>query len=96
MRRILLVLRGAVNHAAVAACCAKLGTDSAELALCYELPLGLDGLREGLAAQRSLTAFLRQLRQGQAEAIPVFVACDREGERISDYASAWGATEVRG
>jgi hypothetical protein len=95
VRRILLVLRGAVNEAAVAQCYAQAGTDGAEVAICYELPSGLDGLREGLAAQRSLTAMLRQLREIQAETIPVFVASRREGERISDYANAWGATEVK-
>ncbi len=96
MRRILLVLRGAINEASVAEWIAQPDADGAEVAICYELPAGLDGLREGLAAQRSLTSMLRHLSELRAEAIPIFVACDREGERISDYATAWGATEVRG
>jgi hypothetical protein len=29
-----------------------------------------------------------------AETIPIFVAADREGERTTDLAEAWGATEV--
>jgi hypothetical protein len=95
VRRILLILRGALDEAAVAQCYAQGGIDGAEVAICYQLPSGLDGLREGLAAQRTLTALLRQLPEIEAETIPVFVACDREGERISDYAAAWGATEVR-
>jgi hypothetical protein len=95
VRRILLVLRGALDEAVVAECYAQGGTDGAEVAICYQLPSGLDGLRDGLAAQRLLTALLRQLPEVEAETIPVFVACDREGERISDYAVAWGATEVK-
>lgn len=89
-------MRGAIDEMAVAGCCARVAHDDVELAICYELPLGLDGLREGLAAQRSVTAVLRQLRGAQAETIPIFVACRRVGETIADYATAWGATEVKG
>ena len=95
MRRILLVLRGAIDEAAVARCWAEVSKAGVEIALCYELPAGLDGLQEGLAAQRSLTALLRRLCGAQAETIPVFVSSQREGESIADFANAWGATEVK-
>ena len=89
-------MRGAIDEMAVADRCAEVPKEGVEVAICYELPLGLDGLQEGLIAQRSLTAVLRQLRGVEAETIPVFVACHREGESIADYATAWGATEVKG
>ena len=75
--------------------CADAAWRGADLALCYVLPQGDDGLHAGLAAQRALTAALRQAHGADAEHIPVFVACNRIGERVNDYATAWGATEVR-
>lgn len=93
MRKVLVVLRGPVGPT-LAERCAEL-LNAGQLAVCYELPPGADGLREGLAAQRELTAVLRRAHGETAEHIPVFVACSRMGERVIDYASAWGATEVR-
>jgi hypothetical protein len=89
-------MRGPIDERNVASCCAKIAGDAAEFAICYELAPGLDGLHEGLAAQRALTALLRQLRGARAESIPIFVSCQRAGERAADYATAWGATEVEG
>jgi hypothetical protein len=73
-----------------------LGERDAAIAFCYELPPGRDGLAEALAAQRSLTALLRQHQATTAESIPIFVATNRAGESVDDCASAWGATEVKG
>ena len=95
VRRVLLVIRGVIDPAALARCLADVATEGAELALCYELPPGGDGLRDGLAAQQALTAALRQIRGARAEGIPVFAASARDGERLEDYASAWGATDVK-
>lgn len=92
MRKVLVVLRGPVGPT-LAERCAEV--KNAQVAVCYELPPGADGLREGLVVQRELTAALRQAHGETAEHIPVFVACSRMGERVIDYASAWGATEVR-
>jgi hypothetical protein len=93
--KILVVMRGAINEESVRRCCRDLPTENAAIAVCYELPPGHDGLVEGLAAQRALTAMLRQVRGADAETIAVFVVSDREGQRVDDCASAWGATEVR-
>jgi hypothetical protein len=38
---------------------------------------------------------LRQACGTEAENIPVFAVSDRDGERVEDYARAWGATMVK-
>ncbi len=96
VRRILLVMRGAIDGKALARCWDGLSREGVAIAICYELPAGEDGLLEGLAAQRALTAALRELAGADAEAVAVFAVSDRDGERVADYASAWGATEVGG
>ena len=88
-------MRGPIDRVSVEKCCRVVVGEEAALAICYVLADGRDGLAEGLVAQRALTIALRQLRAEQAESVAIFVACDREGERVSDYARAWGATEVR-
>jgi hypothetical protein len=91
---MLLVMRGDIDEASVRARCQGLPPDGSSLAICYELPSGHDGLYDGLSAQRRLTSMLRNVCGRKAEEVAVFVVADREGERVEDYARAWGATEV--
>lgn len=93
--RILLVMKGSINEQTVRECSAGALLDDVPLAVCYQLPNGADGLHEGLSAQRSLTELLRQVHGARAEAIAIFVASERDGQRVEDCADAWGATEVR-
>jgi hypothetical protein len=96
VQRILLILRGPIVESALTGSDVDFAADGVEVAICYELSFGRDGLQDGIAAQQALTALLRQRLGARAEAIPIFVACTRVGERIKDYVTAWGATEVRG
>ncbi len=93
--RILLVMRGALTEQTVRDCCGEACTDGALIALCYELPQGHDSFIDGLAAQRRLTAILRQIHGARAETIAVFVVSSHDGQRVEDCARDWGATEVR-
>jgi len=88
-------MRGPIEASTVSARLEGEAWDAAEFAFCYELPAGRDGLREALEAQRALTEILRQLFGQSAESIPVFAVSSRLGERVEDYAAAWGATVVR-
>jgi hypothetical protein len=96
VQRILLVIRGPIERALVVRYSEFLATSDTEVALCYELPTGRDGLREGLDAQRELTSLLRQVFGVRAESVPVFTASARDGDSVADCESAWGATEVKG
>lgn len=93
-------MQGRIDHATVARCSSELEAAAAspmgaQVAICYQLPAGRDGLHEGLAAQRALTNALREAQGDRAESVPVFVVSDRDGERLDDCATAWGATEVK-
>ncbi len=63
--------------------------------MCYELPPGQNSFKDALRAQRTVTHALRQVCGAEAENVPIFAVSDREGERVEDYAQAWGATVVR-
>ncbi len=76
-------------------CCRDGCPEQAQVALCYELPHNQDSFTDGLAAQRALTAMLRQIHGPKAESIAVFVVSTHEGQRVEDCATDWGATEVR-
>ena len=95
MLRVLLVLRGPIEASAVAARLEGEAWREAEFAFCYELSPEHDGLDGALEAQRALTGVLRQVFGHGAENIPVFAVSHRPGERVEDYALAWGATVVR-
>lgn len=94
--RVLLILRGPITTEAVRELweAEARGPDS-QHAVCWELPAGQDGVHEALRAQRALTEALREACGHHAENIAVFAASEREGERLEDYARAWGATFVR-
>lgn len=98
VRRILLVLRGEIDSELLVRRYRDLPPSprDALVAICYQLPPGHDGLIESLNAQRALTTALRAAQGAEAEQVPVFVACERDGERLADCARAWGATEVLG
>lgn len=88
-------MRGPIEASAVAARLDGEAWEGAEFAFCYELSAERDGLDEALEAQRALTEALRQVFGQGAESIPVFAVSERAGERLEDYALAWGATVVR-
>jgi len=73
---------------------AAISADEGELAICYELPPGKDGLLDALSAQRALTVVLREACGARAEQVAVFAFADRDGERLEDYVREWGATVV--
>jgi hypothetical protein len=87
-------MRGAIDEVSLQNRCCDLIGRGDEIALCYHLPPGRDGLHDGLSAQRALTQVLRAVFGPQAEQLAVFVVTEREGESIEDLARAWGATEV--
>lgn len=93
-----MVLRGEIDAERLAQRWEALApaTSDEQWAICYQLPPGQDGLVESLDAQRALTKALREAQGAAAERVPVFVACERDGERLADCARAWGATEVLG
>jgi hypothetical protein len=95
VHRVLIIVSGEVDELSLRARCVGLASSGA-IALCYQLPAGHAGLEEGLKVQRLLTQLLRAILGSAAETVPVFVAADREGERTTDLAEAWGATEVDG
>ncbi|HYP98917.1 MAG TPA: hypothetical protein VER96_09590 [Polyangiaceae bacterium] len=88
-------MRGPIEASALTARVEGESWALAEFAICYQLPANQDGLDDALEAQRALTEVLRQLFGQVAENIPVFAASHRAGERVEDYALAWGATVVR-
>jgi hypothetical protein len=88
-------MRGTIDLPTVKARLAAEASEVAELALCYELPPDHDSFRDALHAQRALTEVLRQVMGSDAEGMPIFAVSDRDGERVEDYARAWGATMVR-
>ncbi len=88
-------MRGSLNEQMIRDCCGDTGSEQAQVALCYELPEGQDSFTDGLAAQRALTAKLRQIHGPKAESIAVFVVSTHDGQRVEDCATDWGATEVR-
>lgn len=94
MRRIMLVLRGSIDSELVRQRWQEVSSGAAELAVCYELPTDHNGFRDALEAQRAVTGALRRACGQQAESIAIFAVTDRDGERVDDYARAWGATEV--
>ncbi|HKO53534.1 MAG TPA: hypothetical protein VJV79_37755 [Polyangiaceae bacterium] len=93
--RVLFLMRGPIEASAVTARLKGEARGASEFAFCYELSADQDGLREALEAQRALTEVLRQVFGEMAESIPIFAVSDRPGERVEDYAMAWGATVVR-
>mgnify|MGYP001550816636 CR=1 FL=1 len=92
MRRVLVILSGEIDGPVLRSRCGALESAGA-IALCYQLPDNA-GLEQGLTVQRRLTQLLRATLGPAAEAVPIFIATDRDGERTADLADAWGATEV--
>jgi hypothetical protein len=93
--RVLLLMRGPIEASAVTARLEGEAWGASEFAFCYELSADQDGIPEALEAQRALTEVLRQVFGEGAESIPIFAVSKRVGERVEDYAKAWGATVVR-
>jgi hypothetical protein len=93
VERVLIILSGEIDELSLRTRCVGLAP-STTIALCYQLPAGNAGLEEGLNVQRRLTELLRTVLGTAAETVPIFVAADRDGERTTDLAKAWGATEV--
>jgi hypothetical protein len=93
VHRVLIILSGQIDERSLRTRCVGLAPSST-IAICYQLPAGKAGLEEGLNVQRRLTELLRTVLGTAAETVPIFVAADREGERTTDLAEAWGATEV--
>jgi hypothetical protein len=95
VKKLVLAMRGPLDVAAVRARCQGLSLQGVlAVAICYELDAGDDGLAAGLSAQRAITAALREIYGADAEQVAIFVARDREGERLADIARDWEATEV--
>jgi hypothetical protein len=96
VRRTLIVMRGKIDIESLERLFARvsLGHDG-DVAIGYELPTADCGLGDALAAQQAITAALRRHYGSAAEEMAVFVAADREGERIDDLAEAWRASEIR-
>jgi hypothetical protein len=94
MQRILVVLRGPIDIGAVRRRCALDVTGPYEMAVCHVLPAGHDGIRDGLHAQKEITAALRVVLGGRAENVAVLVASERQGEGVDECAKEWGATLV--
>jgi hypothetical protein len=94
VRRILYVFRGPVRAEDLRRCREALAEASCEVAVCVVLPEGRSGLRDAIREQRAVTAALRHVFGPEAETVAVFAATDEEGNRPSDCARAWGATEV--
>lgn len=92
--RVLMVLRDPIVVDEVRDRCGELVAGGHSVGVCYVPTIQL-GLQAVLDAQRRVTQALRQALDKQAEGIPVFVASEREGDRVEDCARAWGATEVR-
>jgi hypothetical protein len=92
--RVLVVLAGSVEPAIIEQRCGGVVGDGHEVAVCYRFPAEV-ALPKILDAQREVTAALRRVFGPAAEAIPVFVATNAEGDRVEDCALAWGATDVR-
>jgi hypothetical protein len=92
--RLLVVIRGSIRLEAVKTQWQAACEEACELAFCYVLPAGRDGFLDAVRAQRAVTTALRQTCGAEAEKVAVFAACERDGERVEDCASAWGATEV--
>jgi hypothetical protein len=92
--RVLVVLPDPVEVDVVRHRCKALVTEGHDLAVCYVVA-PQSNLDVRLDAQRKITAALRQALDGSAEAVPVFVVSEGEGDGIDDCAAAWGATEVR-
>jgi hypothetical protein len=89
-----MVLRGPIDSDILRKRWEVASAGGAELALCYELAPGHDGCDEALLAQRAVTEALRRACGADAEKIAIFAVSDRDGERVEDYATAWGATIV--
>jgi hypothetical protein len=92
--RVLVVLAGSVELGVIEQRCAGVVGDGHEVAICYRFPSEV-ALPRILDAQREVTAALRRVFGQAAEAIPVFVATNADGDRVEDCAAAWGATDVR-
>jgi hypothetical protein len=96
VRRLLFVFRGPVRAEDLRRCRDALADASCEVAVCVVLPAGQSGVKDAIREQRATTAALRHVFGADAEAVAVFAATDEEGDRPSDCARAWGATEVVG
>lgn len=100
MHRLLVVLRGPVDAATVREECrvAQLAVAGPhKMAVCHVLASGQDSIADALRAQRQVTALLRHvLGTAAAERVPVFVASERDGQRVEDCGREWGATVVHG
>jgi hypothetical protein len=92
--RVLVLFSGEVELELVRERCAPILAGGDELALCYVLAPQAD-LSEAIPVQRKITSILRRVFDGAAENIAVFVATDTDGDRVVDWARAWGATDVR-
>jgi hypothetical protein len=95
MDRVLLVVREPLDDLALRSLCGSEGGSPCEYAVCCVLPAESDGLPHVLRAQRELTASLRRVLGERAEAIPVFVASDRDSCGVDECARSWGATLVK-
>ena len=93
--RVLVVLREPIATARLRERCGALVEAGHSVAVCY-VPASALGLHATLDAQRKVTLALRQAIDDLAEKIPVFVATERDGDRIEDCARAWEATDVEG
>jgi hypothetical protein len=94
MRRVLIVLRGALDREALRQRYAAVANDGADVAVCLVLPNDASSLRDGLQAQRDMTSTLRDVLGESAEDVAVLVASDEDGYGVADCAREWGATEV--
>ena len=94
MQRILVVLRGRVDVDVLRRRCTLDLVGPYEMAICHVLPAGHDGFREGLHAQREITAALRAVMGRRAETVAVLVVSERPGYGVEECARDWGATEV--
>lgn len=92
--RVLVVLRDPIIVDAVRERCGQAMAEGHSVGVCY-VPTDPLGLQAVLDAQRRVTQALRHALDKRAEGVPVFVASERDGDRIEDCARAWGATEVR-
>ncbi len=100
MQRILVVLRGPIDSEVLERSCTIAVRDRLqenepyEMAICLVLPVGRDGIYEGLQAQREVTRTLRGIMGSGAETIAILVASDRQGDEVDACAREWGATIV--
>jgi hypothetical protein len=91
--RVLVVLPESVTEDAVRQRCLPHVRQGHDLAVCY-VAAAHTSLLDTLDVQRKVTSVLRQVLDGSAEQVPVFVVTQRAGDDIEECARNWGATEV--